>query len=94
MKGPQASSLPPLLLTKKQTSWKERREREKKGAILLLGSYLLYPQVSVERLFSALEIIISDARTRFKADLVEAILFLRKILKIFNVVFEKSSEPR
>ena len=32
-------------------------------------------QVSVERLFSASKIILSDARSRLKADLVEAILF-------------------
>ena len=33
-------------------------------------------QVSVERPFSALKIILSDTRSRLKADLVEAFLFL------------------
>ena len=34
-------------------------------------------QVSVERLFSGLKFILSDQRASMKADLVEAILFLR-----------------
>ena len=38
-------------------------------------------QVSVERLFSALRIIKTDLRRRFKEDLVNSILFLRTNLK-------------
>ena len=40
-------------------------------------SALPVTQISVERLFSALKILLIDARSRLKADLVKAILFLR-----------------
>ncbi len=73
-----------LALNEKKTLRSEKRGGNFAARAL---SALPVTQVSVERPFSALKIILSDTRSRLKADLVEAILFLRTNSKNVSCCF-------
>lgn len=83
----------PRIMTSKLDSlkwWSERKEKfPMLSRIALIILSVPVTEVSVERMFSHLKIVLSDRRTNMSSDLVEAIVFLR-----LNKKFSESQKTK